>query len=327
MADLKTQYMGLCLKNPVIAASSRLTGSMDSLLRCEEAGAGAVVLKSLFEEQILFDSEKMVEGTDMGVYTDAFDFLSGVSKNYYLDQYLSLLEEAKKRLSIPVIASINCIGAGVWTEYAEKMEALGADALELNMFILPSDPEQRSEDIEKKYMSTVKEIRSVLTIPMAMKISSHFTGLAGMVEALGEAGLNAVVMFNRFFRPDIDIESLKFTSGNIFSDPSEVVIPLQWIALLYGQTRVDLAASTGVHDYTGVVKNILAGANAVEICSTLFKNGIEHLGKLITGMNQWMDRHSFEKVTDFLGLLSKANLEHPEIWERSQYIKALTGIS
>lgn len=327
MADLKTQYMGLDLKNPVIAASSRITGTVDGAAKCEDAGAGAVVLKSLFEEQILFDSEKMMEGSDTGVYTDAFDFLSGMSKNYHIDQYLTLLENVKNRLSIPVIASINCVSGGGWVDYAKRLESLGADALELNMFVMPSNSASTSEGIERVYLSTAKKIRERLTIPVAMKIGPHFSALAGMVDALGRTGINGVVLFNRFFRPDIDIETMKFTAGDVFSDPKEAVIPLQWIALLSGQVHTDLAASTGVHDYSGVVKNILAGARAVQVCSVLFQKGPGFIAELVSGLEQWMDRHSYAEIPDFLGLLSRENIDNPEIWERSQYIKALTGIS
>ena len=327
MADLTTQYMGLCLNNPVIAASSRLTGTIDGVLKCEDAGAGAVVLKSLFEEQILFDGEKMIEGSDVSVYTDAFDFLSGMSRNYFIDQYLTLLEEVKKRVSIPVIASINCVSGGLWVDYAERLQQMGADALELNMFILPSDMETSAADIEKIYLSTAKKVTGKLSIPVSMKIGPHFTSPAGMVDALGREGIQGVVLFNRFFRPDIDIDTLEFTAGEIFSDPKEVVIPLQWIALLYGQVHTDLAASTGVHDYSGVVKNILAGARAVQVCSVLFQKGPGYIAELVSGLEGWMEKHSFERISDFLGTLSKEHIDRPELWERSQYIKALTGIS
>lgn len=327
MADLTTQYMGLSLKNPVIAASSRITGTVEGVLKCEDAGAGAVVLKSLFEEQILFDSKKMMEGADTEVYTDAFDFMSGMSQNYYIDQYLTLLEEAKKRASVPIIASINCVSSGVWIDYARRLETMGADALELNMFVLPSEASARAEDIEKVYLDTAKKITSALSIPVSMKIGPHFSALAGMVDTLGRQGIRGVVLFNRFFRPDIDIESMKFTAGEIFSDPKESVIPLQWIALLYGQVHTDLAASTGVHDYSAVVKNLLAGARAVQVCSALFQKGTEFIGELVSGLEDWMGRHDYASVCDMVGLLSQEKVDNPAVWERSQYIKALTGIS
>jgi len=269
----------------------------------------------------------LIEGSDTEIYTDAFDFLSGMSRNYYIDRYLSLLEEAKKRLSIPVIASINCISDGVWLDYARRIETLGADALELNLFVMPSQISATAEDMERVYLSTARKIRKTLTIPVSMKIGPHFSALAGMVDALGREGIDGVVLFNRFFRPDIDIETMEFTSGDIFSNPNESVIPLQWIALLYDEVATDLAASTGVHDYSAVVKNILAGARAVQVCSVLFQKGTDYIAELVSGLEQWMDGHSMEKVSDFLGLLSKTSTDKPEIWERSQYIKALTGIS
>lgn len=328
MPDLTTTYMGLSLRNPIIVSSSKLTSTLEEVQTCEEAGAGAVVLKSLFEEQILSDVGKTsVEDDSMLAHAESMDFFKGMGKNYYLDAYLKLVREAKEKLSIPVIASVNCVTAGTWLEYAKSFEDVGADALELNFFIMPANLEQEGSEVESLYLETCRKIKSKVTIPVSMKIGPYFSGLARMVKKLGEEGMDGLVLFNRFYRPDVDIDRFAIISAPVFSSPQEISQSLQWIALLAGGVECDLAASTGVHDAAGAIKQLLVGASAVQLCSALYRNGVEYTQKVVTGIEEWMQRHKFKRIEDFQGKLSRENIDNPAAFERSQYIRALVGIS
>mgnify|MGYP006289536981 CR=1 FL=1 len=327
MADLSTQYLGLTLKNPLIVASSKLTSTLDSLKKCEDAGAGAVVLKSLFEEQIVSDSGRMLENLNAQVHAEAYDYTQVMSEEYYLDEYLKLVEDAKKALTIPVIASLNCITAGKWIDYAEAFDRVGADALELNVFIMPADSMNDGRSIEKTYLGIAKKIKRTVKLPVAMKIGPHFSGLSAMMHALCEEGIDGLVLFNRFFRPDIDVENLELIPAKVFSSPDEIALSLQWIALMSGEIACDLSATTGIHDSNGVVKQLLAGAKTTQLCSTLYGHGIDFLSTILSGLENWMIRHEFSGIGEFNGMLCQERSEHPEAYERSQYIKALVGIS
>ncbi len=327
MPDLSTTYMGLSLRNPIIVGSSNLTSKADEVAACDEAGAGAVVLKSLFEEQILADSQGTAPEADYLAHAEAFDFFKEMGKNYYLDAYLKLVKEAKERISIPVIASVNAITSGAWIEYARSFEDVGADALELNCFVMPGDVKKEGTEIEAHYFDVVRKIKEKVNIPVSMKIGPYFSSPANMIKRLGEQGLDAVVLFNRFYRPDVDIESFRITAGQVFSSAHEISQSLQWIALLSGEVGLDLAASTGVHDAVGAVKQLLVGAKAVQLCSTLYRNGVEYVQKVVAGITEWMDRHGYKALADFNGKLSQEQSEHPEVFERTQFIKALVGIS
>lgn len=326
MSDLSTTFMGLMLKNPIIVSSSRLTYDIDSLKQCEAAGAGAVVLKSLFEEQINVESDRMVGDLNFDAYTDAYDYFNETSRDYYLNEYLGLVEEAKKNLSIPVIASVNCVSDGNWIEYAERFEKVGADALELNIFIIPADEQTSGEIIEDKYIDILKKVKKKVSIPVALKLGSQFSGMANMMRRFGEEGADGLVLFNRFYKPDIDIENFKIKSSYIFSAPEEMAFTLQWMAILAGKVKADLAATTGIHSSKDVIKQVLAGAHAVEMCSIFMKNGINVIEKYLNEIEEWMQRKGFEKLSDFRGKMSQESVEHPEAYERSQYIKALVGI-
>jgi dihydroorotate dehydrogenase (fumarate) len=326
MSDLSTRYMGLRLKNPIIISSSRLTYDLEKVKQAEKAGAGAVVLKSLFEEQIVHDTQRMIGEMNFDASTDAYDYLRGSGKDYYLNEYLSLVEEAKKAVCIPVIASINCIGGGQWIEYAERFEKVGADALELNVFIIPADLNTDSATIEDAYLSILKKVKKKVSIPVSLKLGSHFSGMAHVMNKLADAGADGLVLFNRFYKPQIDIDHLTIKPAQIYSVPEEMALTLQWIAILSGKLATDLAANTGIYSGGDVIRQLLAGAKAVEICSAFMKEGIGKVEVFLSEIESWMNKKGFSSIDDFRGKMSQEELEHPEVYERSQYIKAIVGI-
>lgn len=327
MADLTGTYLGLSLRNPVVVSSSNLTATVDKVVACENAGAGAVVLKSLFEEQIQADTAQMMESVDETQYSEAYDYLTKTGNYHYIDQYLGLLEEAKEKTSIPIIASLNCVSSGSWIDYAQRLEKLGADALELNVFIIPADVKTKGEDIEKIYIDVCRKIRRKINIPFSLKIGSHFSGMANMIKNLTDEGASGFVLFNRFYQPDVDIEKLSIIPAKILSAPQEMALSLRWIALLSGEISADFAAATGIHDGKSIVKQLLVGAKAVQLCSVLYQNGLDYIQTMLKVLNDWMDRHDFSALGDFQGMLCQEESEHPEVYERAQYVKALVGIS
>ena len=327
MVDLSTEYMGLRLRNPVIVSSSSLTATVQKVAACEQAGAGGVVLKSLFEEQILADTNQLLEGMDDSVHPEARALFTGSGTSHYMNDYLKLLRQAKEQVSIPVIASINCVTSGAWIEYAESFEKVGADGLELNVFIIPANVNKAAGEIEETYFDICRKIKKRLNIPVAMKIGPHFSSMARMIRQLSEERIDALVLFNRFYRPDVDVDGMRIVPAPILSTPQEMSLPLQWIALLSGEIPCDFSATTGVHDGKAVVKQLLVGAKTVQMCSALLKNGIEYLGTVLTEVTEWMEEHHYRRIEDFRGDLCQERSEHPEIYERSQYIKALVGIS
>jgi dihydroorotate dehydrogenase (fumarate) len=327
MAELKTRYMGIELGSPVVAASSGLTASVDKIKEMEQAGAGAVVLKSLFEEQIIYDSSRMTEGFNADVHADAMDFFNGMSTSYFLDEYLGLVEDCKKAVDIPVIASVNCVTDGAWLKYAERVQNVGADALELNVFTLPVNSKMSSADYEQIYFDIAGKIKQAVSIPVALKISPHFTSLSAVVKTFSEIGIDALVLFNRFYRPDIDINKMKMSHAPIYSAPEEMSLTLQWIALLSGEMDIDFAATTGVHDSVGVIKQLLAGAKAVQLCTALYKKGAQVINTVNGEIKDWMDSKGFSSISDFNGMLCQEESENPEAYERTQYMKAAVGIS
>ncbi|MBI9103637.1 MAG: dihydroorotate dehydrogenase-like protein [Spirochaetales bacterium] len=326
MADLQTTYMGIKLKNPLIVASSTLTSNLDKIVKCEQAGAGAVILKSLFEEQINIDRAKMLEGaSDMG-YADGYDFFMGYGKSHFLDDYVELVMQAKERVSIPVIPSVNCVTGGEWIEYAERFESVGADGLELNTFVIPSDVSKNASYFEEIYLDLARKIKKQVKIPVAMKVSPHFTDMAGFVKKLADIGIDGIVMFNRFYRPDVDIDNLIMKHAPILSSPQEIYLALQWIALLSGEIESDFCATTGVWDGEGLIKQLLVGAKSIQMCSALIKNGLHIIPEILSELEGWMDKKGFSSIADFNGKLCQESSDNPEIYERNQYIKAVVGI-
>ncbi len=327
MIDLSTTYMGLKLKNPVIVGSSGLTRNLDNLLTIEEKGAGAVVLKSLFEEQIKLEIRKVFSYEDIqSAYTEAEDYIRNYSRSKSIEEYLELVQSAKSKLTIPVIASINCVSADEWPAFAKEIEKAGADALELNVFVVPSDIEKPSEEYEKIYFDIIETVKKQTNLPIALKVSNHFSGLAEILKRLSWTGVKGLVLFNRFFNPDIDIEKFTIKPGNLYSTPDEISTSLRWIAIMADRVQSDLCASTGVHDGAGVVKQLLAGAHAVQICSTLYKNGFDQISHTVKELQYWMEKNNFEKISDFRGKLSFKKTDNPAVFQRVQFMKHFAGI-
>ncbi len=318
--------MGLELRSPVLVASCSLTKDAAGVRKCADAGAGAVVLKSLFEEQIWVGIEQTGRYTQALWHTEAVDYVEKMGLAIGPTEYLKLIEEAKRAVSIPVIASLNCTSSDVWVEYAKRIAAAGADGIELNIALMPSDPKRRAGEIEERYFRVVENIRANTDIPIAVKIGSHFTSVAEFARQLHLRGAAALVLFNRFYQLDVDIEKLALAPGYRFSSPHEMSVPLRWMALLAGRLEIDLAASTGVHDGAGAVKMLLAGATVVQLCSTLYINGLERIGEVLEFVESWMEEHGFDSIEQFRGKLSQMQSEKPELFERLQYIKALVGI-
>jgi dihydroorotate dehydrogenase (fumarate) len=327
MGLLNTTYMGLELSSPIIAGSSGLTKSIENLIEIEKNGAGAVVLKSLFEEQILNDMNRnMQDSDDTQMYPEAFDYIRNFSKSGAVDEYLQLIAQAKQKLSIPVIASINCISNSDWVEYAKKFENAGADALELNIFILPSDFTKAPGDIEKVYFDIIENVKKTVSIPVSVKIGEYFTSLAKTVVTLSWSGVQGIVLFNRTYSPDIDVNALEVTSTNVFSTPEEVSHPMRWIALLSDKAHCDLSGSTGVHNGEAAVKLLLAGASSVQVCSVLYKKKFGVIAEINTYIEKWMNEKGFHSIADFKGKMSYKNIANPTAYERVQFMKYFAGI-
>jgi len=326
MVDLSTQYLGMKLKNPIIAGSSGLTNSVKSIQDLEASGAGAVVLKSIFEEEIAFEYEDILnEAAAEGVNLDQFDYYDFHIKGEKLDKYTTLIEESKKSVSIPVIASINCVYSHEWTSFAKQLQTAGADALELNMFFLPSEFDRTTEEKEKAYFQIIEKVQKEVTIPIALKISYYFSNLGPMIQKLSETGIAGLVLFNRFYSPDFDIDKMEVVSSNVFSAPSDLPISLRWIAIMAERVSCDLAASTGVHDGSALIKQILAGANAVQVVSTIYKNGKGQITEMLKTLEAWMDQKGFSSLADFRGKMSQARSSNPAAYERVQFMKYFGG--
>lgn len=327
MADLTTNYMGLALESPLIAASSGLTKTVEGVREFEEAGAAAVVLKSLFEEQVRIDMRESTEAIHESMHPEAIAYLqSDVAGRFGTTSYLQLIDGCKKSVKIPVIASLNASSPGTWTRFASQVEAAGADGIELNIYVMPMDPSRSSADIEQTYFDILESVLEQVKIPVAVKIGPYFSNIPHMVLELDRRGAAGIVMFNRFFQPDLDIEKMQNRMKITFSEPGEMHLPLRWIALLSDDTRCDLCASTGVHDFRGVLKQVLAGASAVQLCSALYRKKRSYIGQVAGEMRAWMDEKGLESVQAIRGRLNEAKNPNPEQLARSQYIKALVGV-
>ncbi|MGD9088969.1 MAG: dihydroorotate dehydrogenase-like protein [Desulfobacterales bacterium] len=327
MADLTTHYLGLKLKNPLIAGSSGLSNSVKGVKEFEDNGAGAVVLKSIFEEEIVFEYDDVLkEAREEGVNLDQFDYYDYQIKGEKLKKYTGLISECKKSVSIPVIASINCVYSHEWTAFAKHLQDAGADALELNMFFLPSDFARTTEEKEKAYFQIIENVKKTVSIPIALKISYYFSNLGPMIQQLSETGIAGLVLFNRFYSPDFDIDKLEVVSSNVFSNPSDLHLSLRWIAIMAERVSCDLAASTGVHDGNALIKQILAGANAVQVVSSLYKNGKGQIKTMLSILEEWMTKKGFNKLSDFRGKMSQAKSSNPAAYERVQFMRYFGGV-
>jgi dihydroorotate dehydrogenase (fumarate) len=326
MADLSTEYLGMKLKNPIIAGSSGLTNSVKSIKELEENGAAAVVLKSIFEEEIAFEYEDILkEAESKGYNLDQFDYYDYKIKEDNLDKYTSLISDSKKNVSIPVIASVNCVYSHEWLAFASQLEKAGADALELNMFFLPSDFERTSEEKEKAYFQIIEQVQKAVSLPIALKISYYFSNLGPMIQKLSNTGIAGLVLFNRFFSPDFDIDKFEVKSSNIFSAPSDLPISLRWISIMAERVNCDLAASTGVHDGVALIKQLLAGADAVQVASTLYQNGKGRIGEMLKTLEEWMADKGYGSLADFKGKMSQAKSSNPAAYERVQFMRYFGG--
>ena len=320
MANLTTHYLGLQLRNPVIAGSSGLMNSIKNLESAEEAGAGAVVLKSIFEEQILMEIRQGLDQSDLHVHPEALDYMSRMTREHSIDAHLKLIRTAKASLHIPVIASVNCIHSGEWMEYSRRIEDAGADALELNVFITDVSA-AGSAEIESRYLRILSDIQDQISIPVVMKIGSQFSNPAKMIRDLSRQGADGLVLFNRFWSPDIDVDKSTIVPASPFSAPAELSLPLRWIALLSDQVDCDLCGSTGVHDHEAVIKLIMAGAQTVQVSSILYKNGIAHLKTILQGMHDWLDGHQHAHIDEIRGMMSSKSDQETKIWGRAQFIQ------
>jgi dihydroorotate dehydrogenase (fumarate) len=325
--DLTTKFMGLKLKNPIIAGSSGLTSHLSGILELEKEGAAAVVLKSLFEEQIIFNYKSKLQEVGLEVqYPEAHDYINHHTKRKAVDDYLELIAACKKVLSIPVIASINCVTPNEWTAFAGEIEKAGADALELNIFFIPADPQRMSALIEESYLEILHGIIKKVSIPVCVKVSPYFSGLSNSLLRFSFTGIKGMVLFNRFFSPDIDIEELKVISGPAYSNPDEIYLPMRWLAILSDRIYCDLAASSGIHDGKGLVKVLLAGAKAAEIASVFYTKGTGEIGNMVKYLEEYLRRHDYSSVSEIIGKMSMRNVTNPTDFERVQFIKYYSGI-
>jgi dihydroorotate dehydrogenase (fumarate) len=323
MIDLSTKYLGLQLKNPIIIGSSGLTDSVEKIKQLEAHGAAAVVLKSLFEEEIIMEMEEMLHQMTSRhyVYPETYDYMDAEVEEDSVRKYLRLIREAKQAVKIPIIASINCVSAQKWTYLASEIEKAGPDALELNLFILPTDLHHTQQQSQEIVIDILNKIRKEVKIPIALKISYYSASLGLMIKELSEMDVAGLVLFNRFWSPDFDIENFTVESGNILSHPEDIHLPLRWIALMANRVKCDLAATTGIHDATGLIKMLLAGASVVEIVSTIYKNGPEQIEVMIEELQNWMEKHEFRYINDFKGKLSQSTSQDPAVYMRVQFMK------
>lgn len=326
MINLSASYMGLSLKNPIIVSSCSLSHSADGVKRLADAGAGAVVLKSLFEEQILSDTQKLEMSAESVAHPEEMDYLRQMGMTHKSDEYLEMIEKSKEAVDIPIIASINCVSNSAWTDYAKYIEAVGADGLELNIALMPKKSNENPQEIENKIYDIVDIVKHNINIPIAVKLGPYFTSIPRVAGKIRKSGASALVLFNRFYQPDIDINSLEFQSKNRYSSPGEMSNTLRWIAILYKKIDCSLVANTGIHDGEAVIKQILAGASAVQICSTLYINGLSQIENIIFDVQEWMRRNEYARLDEFRGIVSQENALKPEYYERQQYIRALVGV-
>lgn len=319
MIDLKTKYAGLTLRNPIIVGSSGLTNNPVKNKEFEKAGAGAIVLKSLFEEQIEMKSDSLMTSSD---YPEAADYIHTYVKANQVNDYLNLIKETKELCTIPVIASINCYKADVWTDFARQIELAGADALELNVFFLETDINGSSTDMESVYINIISKVKDVVSIPVIVKLGKNFSNIPSLVQTLKVNGADGVVLFNRYYQPDIDINTLQLVSGNVFSNHSDLSDTIRWTAIVSGKIPgISLSSSTGVHDWEDVIKCLLAGASAVQLCSALYTHGSEIISQILVCIEEWMHQARFKSLDEFVGRLNYANIPDPSMYERSQFMK------
>ncbi len=328
MVDLTTTYMGLTLKNPIVPSASPLSADRDTIKRMEDAGAAAVVLHSLFEEQIDFEAEAMAYYLDQGTesFAEALSYFPAVHEyRREPDDYVEHIRRAKEAVGIPIIPSLNGITPGGWTRYAKRFEDAGADAVELNVYFIPTNPSFMSYDIEDLYVKLLKDVKSHVSIPVAIKLSPYFSAMPHVASMLDAEGADALVLFNRFYQPDIDIEALEVTPNLQLSSSVEMRLPMRWIAILYGHIDASMALTSGIHTHKDVIKAVMAGADVANVCSVLLKEGVEEMNVLVQGLAAWMEEHEYESIEQMKGSMSHKSVPEPAAFERANYMKVLNS--
>jgi len=328
--DLRTKYLGMELKNPLVVSACPLTQKVDSLRRLEQAGAAAAVLPSLFEEQIEHEEVSMSDVQDFGTESFAESLTYFPEPGDYRtgpQAYLESIAAAKRAVSIPVIASLNGSSTGGWLRYATMMQDAGADALELNVYFVAADLELTSRDVESRYLDLVMAVKESVSIPLAVKVGPYFSSMGNMARRLADAGADGLVLFNRFIQPDIDLEDLETSSKLVLSSPYELLVPLRWIAILHNRVSASLACTSGIHDASGMLKALLVGADVGMVASVLYKKGIEQVKAILDGVTEWMEEKEYQSVEQLRGSMSRENCPDPAAFQRGNYMKALTSFT
>jgi dihydroorotate dehydrogenase (fumarate) len=324
--NLSTNYLGMCLKNPIVASSSPLSHSVSSIRHVEDAGAAAVVMYSLFEEQIGFDSYYIDYHLTQGIdsYAESISYFPDMpSYNIGPDEYLNLIRRAKEAVDIPIVGSLNGTSVGGWIDYATLIEEAGADALELNVYYLPASPEISGIEIEMLYLEILSAVRKVVTIPVAVKLSPFFSSTANMASCLADHGADGLVLFNRFYQPDFDLENLEVSPRLVLSNSDELRLPLRWVAILYDRVKADLAITSGIHTSQDVIKGLMAGARVTMMASELLQNGLRRIGQILNELTLWLQEHEYESAAQMIGAMSQKHCAEPAAFERANYMKML----
>lgn len=323
---LTTNYLGLPLKNPLVASSSPLSHTVDSIQRLEDAGASAVVMYSLFEEQITFDSLYVDHylRSNKDSFAESLSYFPEMDKyNVWPDEYLNLIRRAKESVDIPIIGSLNGVSIGGWTNYATLIEDAGVDALELNVYYVPTSLEITGREVEDIYVDMLRQVKRSVTIPVAVKLSPFFSSVANMSKRLVDHGANGLVLFNRFYQPDLDLENLEVAPRLVLSNSDELRLPLRWVAILYGRIMADLALTTGIHSRDDVLKGLMAGAKVTMMASELLQNGMRRIKEILRELEEWMEEHEYESVAQMIGSMSQQHCAEPAAFERANYMKTL----
>ncbi len=326
MSNLSTTYLGLALKNPLVPSPSPLMRKIDNIKKMEEAGAAAIVLHSLFEEQIARESNDLNDALEYGTesYAEALSYFPDLLHyNLGAEGYLEHVRKAKAAVGIPVIASLNGVSTGGWVDYAKKLQEAGADALELNVYYVAANPSQSGHQVEEMYLDLVREIKASIRIPVAVKLGPYFSAMANMAQRLDNAGADGLVLFNRFYQPDFDLETLEVSPDVVLSQSTELPLRLRWVAILYGRVQADLAITGGVHTAADVLKSIMAGANVAMMTSALLEHGIDHLRGVLADLTRWMAEREYESITQMRGSMSQRAVAQPSAFERANYMKVL----
>ncbi|MBR8534918.1 dihydroorotate dehydrogenase-like protein [Carboxylicivirga sediminis] len=327
MRNLETTYLGLPIKNPIVVGSSGLASTIGGIKKLAKAGAAAIVLKSVFEEEIKAEAEQTI-GQQLGMddnNLEFYDYYDYQVKNEVLENYVSLIREAKESVDIPIIASINCSSYSEWVSFAHKIEEAGADAIELNIFKLPFGIKEEAGEIEKVYFDIVRKVKERLSIPVGIKLAPYFTNLGNVIHRLSHSGINGLILFNRFTSVDYDIENDQVITGKVYSNADDYVNSLRWISIASSQAGCDLVASTGIQDYRAMVKMLMAGASSVEVVSAIYKEGAEVIGAMLKELDAWMVRRGVNSINEFKGRLSQGASANPEVFERVQFMRYFSG--